>query len=365
GLLACRPRLESAWRRLPTVSDFMDVVEEGGERRIVEKEGPPLDGGGEGTPFHRGRGRLLHPGARLEALGYPDAVTGDATTVPSDQAPLLEVLGLKVHYPIRTGLLRRVTDHVRAVDGIDFAVYRGQTLGLVGESGCGKTTTGRAILRLQRKTAGTVRFAGQDVHALKGPELKAWRRKIQINFQDPYGSLNPRMTVGGAIAEAMAIHGLGGDDAGRRARAAALLEEVGLKPEHLSRYPHEFSGGQRQRIGIARALAVEPELIVCDESVSALDVSVQAQVLNLLRDLQEERGLTYLFISHDLSVVKFMSDMMAVMNAGKIVEMGPADAVYAGPREAYTKRLIDAIPNDSLANIRRRRDEREAAAGAA
>ncbi|MEO0323851.1 MAG: dipeptide ABC transporter ATP-binding protein [Myxococcota bacterium] len=364
GLLSCRPRLETSWRRLPTVADFMDVVEEDAGLRIVEKEGPPLgedDGEGEG-PFHRGRGRLLHPVSRLEALGYPDARTGDASCVAEGEAPLLEVEGLKVHYPIRGGLVRRVRDHVRAVDGIDFRLYRGQTLGLVGESGCGKTTTGRAILRLQDKTAGVIRYAGADVHGLRGPELKAWRRRIQIIFQDPYGSLNPRMTVGGAITEAMTIHGLGGDAGARRERAGALLEEVGLRREHLARYPHEFSGGQRQRIGIARALAVEPDLIVCDESVSALDVSVQAQVLNLLRDLQEERGLTYLFISHDLSVVKFMSDMMAVMNAGKIVELGPADAVYAAPREDYTRRLIEAIPDDSLANIRGRRAAREDAA---
>ncbi len=365
GLLSCRPRLETSWRRLPTVADFMDVEDEGDEVRIVPKPGPDLHeppGATEG-PFHRGRGRLLHPPQRLEALGYPDALAGDATCVPEDAEPLLEVEGLKVHYPIRGGLLRRVTDHVRAVDGIDFRIYRGQTLGLVGESGCGKTTTGRAILRLQPKTGGVIRYDGDDVHALRGPALKAWRRRIQIIFQDPYGSLNPRMTVGGALVEAMTIHGLGGDPAARRERAGELLEEVGLRREHLTRYPHEFSGGQRQRIGIARALAVEPELIVCDESVSALDVSVQAQVLNLLRDLQEERGLTYLFISHDLSVVKFMSDMMAVMNAGKIVELGPADAVYAAPREDYTRRLIDAIPDDSLANIRRRRADREAAAG--
>jgi len=357
GLLACRPRLDSDWRRLPTVSDFMDVVEEDGKIRIEERD---VDEEIEALRS-RGRGRFLHPKPTLEEMGYAAPEGSDATFADPEERPLLEVEALKVWYPIRKGFLRRVVDHVKAVDGIDFDVYRGQTLGLVGESGCGKTTTGRAILKLQDVAGGRILFEGKNVHSLRGEEERAWRRKVQIVFQDPYGSLNPRMTVQSALTEAMSIHGIGEDKADRVERAATLLEEVGLRKDHLRRYPHEFSGGQRQRIGIARALAVGPELIVCDESVSALDVSVQAQVLNLLKDLQEQRDLTYIFISHDLSVVKFMSDMMAVMNAGKIVELGPSDAIYAEPREEYTQRLIDSIPDDSLENIDRRRTDRESA----
>jgi peptide/nickel transport system ATP-binding protein len=264
---------------------------------------------------------------------------------------LLKVENLKVHYPIKKGWLRRVVGHVKAVDGVSFEVYRGQTLGLVGESGCGKTTTGRAILRLVPITAGEVHFEGTNWRSLHGAELRKQRRKMQIVFQDPYSSLNPRLTVEDMLTEAMAVHRLGKTPANRRDRAAALLEEVGLPTAHLRRYPHEFSGGQRQRLGIARALAVEPEFLVCDESVSALDVSVQAQVLNLLKDLQERRGLTYIFISHDLSVVKFMADMMAVMNVGKIVEFGPSEQIYAHPQDDYTRRLIAAIPQVSLEAI--------------
>jgi peptide/nickel transport system ATP-binding protein len=274
---------------------------------------------------------------------------------------LLAVEDLKVHFPIRKGVFSRVSGYVKAVDGVSFNVYRGQTLGLVGESGCGKTTTGRAILRLVPITSGRIGFEGRPLSELRGEELRGLRRKIQIIFQDPYSSLNPRMTVEAMLTEPMSVHKLCGSRSERRERAAALLKEVGLPPEHLRRYPHEFSGGQRQRLGVARALAVEPEFIVCDESVSALDVSVQAQVLNLLKELQEQRNLTYIFISHDLSVVKFMSDMMAVMNAGKIVEFGPSEAIYADPKQDYTKKLIAAIPNDSIENIRKRqRDRRDA-----
>ncbi|MGC1273612.1 MAG: ATP-binding cassette domain-containing protein, partial [Planctomycetaceae bacterium] len=278
--------------------------------------------------------------------------------VPAGTPPLLAVNDLKVHFPIRKGVFSRITDYVKAVDGVSFNVYRGQTLGLVGESGCGKTTTGRAILRLIPITSGKVTFENKPLSELAGDELRTLRRRIQIIFQDPYSSLNPRMTVETMLTEPMAVHGLHGSRQERRDHAAALLKEVDLPPDHLRRYPHEFSGGQRQRLGIARALAVEPEFIVCDESVSALDVSVQAQVLNLLKELQEQRNLTYIFISHDLSVVKFMSDMMAVMNAGKIVEFGPSEAIYADPQQDYTKRLIAAIPDDSIENIRKRQHER-------
>ena len=247
------------------------------------------------------------------------------------------------------------------MDGISFRVYRGQTLGLVGESGCGKTTSGRAILRLIEPTSGRVRFDGTEIGSLSPSQMRQMRNRLQIIFQDPYGSMNPRMTVQSTLVEPMKIQGIGVNAQDQRDRAVALLEEVGMEADHLPRYPHEFSGGQRQRICIARALTVEPEFIICDESVSSLDVSVQAQVLNLLKDLQEQRGLTYIFISHDLSVVKFMADMMAVMNEGKIVDFGPSVNIYAEPREDYTKRLIDATPKDDLEYIKARQADREAA----
>jgi peptide/nickel transport system ATP-binding protein len=364
GLLACRPRLDSKYRLLPTVSDFMateEVALADGTKdiRVVEKQ--LTDADIQRMTTH-GRGRLLHPKSELAAMGHPwdeGHHAPDTKAVEEGATPLLEVRDLQVHFPVRRGVLARVVDYTKAVDGVSFKVYRGQTLGLVGESGCGKTTAGRAILRLIEPTAGTVKFEGVDVGALGSGELRKLRRKMQIIFQDPYGSLNPRMTVESTIVEPMNVHGLGGTRAQRRDRAAALLEEVDLKPEHLRRYPHEFSGGQRQRICIARALAVEPEFLVCDESVSALDVSVQAQVLNLLKRLQESRGLTYIFISHDLSVVKFMADMMAVMNGGKIVEFGPSENIYANPREAYTRKLISATPDDDIDQIRQRSEERE------
>jgi peptide/nickel transport system ATP-binding protein len=358
GLLACRPRLETHYRRLPTVDDFMEVVPKGGKVEIREKK---MTDERLRELTAEGRGSLLHPKIELAAMGHPWEQTpraADTTAVADDVRPLLEVKDLAVHFPVRRGLLGRVVDHIRAVDGVSFKVYQGQTLGLVGESGCGKTTTGRAILRLIEPTAGQVLLDGTDLRKLSQSELRPFRRRMQIIFQDPYGSLNPRMTIESAITEPMVIHNLGKNRQDRRDRAAALLEEVGMSANHLRRYPHEFSGGQRQRICIARAIAVEPELLICDESVSALDVSVQAQVLNLLNDLQYKRGLTYIFISHDLSVVKFMADMMAVMNGGKIVEFGPSQAIYAAPSEQYTRRLISATPNDDLENIRRRVAER-------
>lgn len=262
----------------------------------------------------------------------------------TDADVLLRVEGLTKHFPVREGVLRTVRGHVRAVDGVSFTLRRGETLGLVGESGCGKSTTGRALLRLVEPTSGQVYFDGRDVLSLEGDDLRAFRRKAQIVFQDPYGSLNPRMMIGAMLEEALAVHGLAGDAVGRRRRAVELLELVGLLPEHADRYPHEFSGGQRQRIGIARALSVEPSFIVCDEAVSALDVSVQAQVLNLLADLKDQLGLTYLFIAHDLAVVKHVCDRVAVMYFGRIVETASAESLYRDPRHPYTKALLSAVP---------------------
>jgi peptide/nickel transport system ATP-binding protein len=361
GLLACKPRLDTPYRILPTVSDFMEASGVGPSLRIVEKRMTP-ERLAELTT--QGRGRLLHPESQLAAMGHPweeDRHPPGTATIPEGQAPLLSVRGLKVHFPIRRGIFLRTVGHVKAVDGIDFDVYRGQTLGLVGESGCGKTTAGRAILRLIEPDAGRVIYDGLDIAQLSREALRRIRRRMQIVFQDPYGSMNPRLTIEAAVTEPMVIQGIGKGHRDRRDRAVALLEEVGLEAAHLGRYPHEFSGGQRQRICIARALAVEPEFIVCDESVSALDVSVQAQVLNLLKRLQEKHGLTYIFISHDLSVVKFMADMMAVMDKGQIVEFGPAEAIYAHPKMAYTRTLIAAAPKDDLDSIRRRQAERESA----
>jgi oligopeptide transport system ATP-binding protein len=256
---------------------------------------------------------------------------------------LLEVNALKMWFPIYRGILQRHVADVKAVDGINFHVYRGETLGLVGESGCGKSTTGRAILQLYRPTAGAVLFEGQDLVKLKDNDLRPMRRQMQMIFQDPYASLNPRMTVGSIVSEPLEVHNIG-NKSERLERVRELLRVVGLNPYFINRYPHEFSGGQRQRIGVARALAVNPSFIVCDEPISALDVSIQAQIINLLEDLQEQFGLTYLFIAHDLSVVRHISDRIAVMYLGKIMEMADRDELYRNPMHPYSQALLSAVP---------------------
>ncbi|MEZ0227436.1 MAG: ABC transporter ATP-binding protein [Planctomycetota bacterium] len=266
---------------------------------------------------------------------------------------LLEVTNLKKHFPIKGGLLGRVKGWVKAVDDVSFHVDDGETLGLVGESGCGKTTVGRSLLRLIEPSAGSVRFEGQDFLGLGGEQLRQMRRRMQIIFQDPYSSLNPRMTVEGIVGEALTVHGIARGQERRRI-VEQLLTKVGLSPRHIGRYPHEFSGGQRQRIGIARALALSPKFIVCDDAVSALDVSIQAQILNLLMDLQQELGLSYLFIAHDLSVVEHISDRVAVMYLGKIVEVAKSATIYEHPLHPYTRALLSAIPIPDPLNKRPR-----------
>ncbi|MFZ1746057.1 MAG: dipeptide ABC transporter ATP-binding protein [Nitrospirales bacterium] len=256
---------------------------------------------------------------------------------------LLQVTGLKKYFPVRSGIFSRVSAWVKAVDDVTFHMNQGETLGLVGESGCGKTTVGRSILRLMEPTAGTVTFEGKDVLALSSKELRQTRRRMQIIFQDPYSSLNPRMTIGAIVAEPLKIHGIAkGQDL--QDQVNQLFVRVGLRPEHQSRYPHEFSGGQRQRVGIARALALNPKFIVCDEAVSALDVSIQAQILNLLRDLQQEFHLSYLFITHDLNVVQYLADRIAVMYVGKFAEVAPTEDLFSTPKHPYTQALLSANP---------------------
>jgi len=277
---------------------------------------------------------------------------------PTDDGALLTVTDLRKHFPVRKGLLwEKTVGYVKAVDGVSFSIPAGKTLGLVGESGSGKSTTGYCILQLLKPTSGSVRFMGTELTELKREELRKTRQEMQIVFQDPYSSLDPRMTVGRIVAEPLEVHSIG-TRRGRAERVRSLLEVVGFNPNFTNRYPHEFSGGQRQRIGIARALALSPKLIVCDEPVSALDVSIQAQILNLLKDLQRDFGLTYLFISHDLGVVRTMSDEIAVMNNGELVEVGPAEQVYSQPRHEYTKALFTAVPVPDPRRQKERKAER-------
>jgi len=329
GLLACRPPLNRRLSWLPTVSDFMTIDDEG----------------------------VMHETNKSVAEVTNSLVISPAETAKRHEAlfkqePVLEIKNLKTYFPINKGMFGKAKDYVRAVDDVSFEVYPGETLGLVGESGCGKTTLGRTILKLVQPTEGRIVFKGQDITDFSVKEMRDFRKEMQIIFQDPYSSLNPRITIGEAIMEPMRVHGVFDNDEQRKERVMQLLKRVSLLEQHFYRYPHEFSGGQRQRICIARSLALNPKFIICDESVSALDVSVQAQVLNLLNELKEEFKFTYIFISHDLSVVKFMSDRMVVMQQGKVVEMGLADEIYANPKTEYTRELINAIPKGELEDIK-------------
>jgi oligopeptide transport system ATP-binding protein len=282
----------------------------------------------------------------------------ETATEPSQNGALLSITDLHKHFPIRKGILiERTVGHVKAVDGVSFDIAEGETLGLVGESGSGKSTTGYCIIQLLKPTSGSIVFMGKELLELAREDMRRMRREMQIVFQDPYASLDPRMTVGGIVSEPLEVHGIG-TRRSRQETVRKLLDIVGFNPNFTNRYPHEFSGGQRQRIGIARALALNPKLIVCDEPVSALDVSIQAQILNLLKDLQRDFGLTYLFISHDLAVVRAMSDRIAVMNQGKLVEVGTAEQVYHEPRDEYTKALFAAVPVPDPHRQRERKAER-------
>jgi peptide/nickel transport system ATP-binding protein len=311
GLLACRPVLHPKGERLPIVSDFLENNRPFDVSRYTQAAEPPVE------------------------------IKKTDTTV---KQPFIQVSRLNVWFPSKTNLFGKPVDYVKAIDNIRFEIYKGETLGLVGESGCGKTTLGRTLLGLIQPTSGSVRYDGTDLAKVDAQTMKEMRKDIQIIFQDPYSSLNPRLTIGSAIAEPLKVHNIITSPAQRKDRVVELLEKVNLKAEHFHRYPHEFSGGQRQRIVIARALALNPSFIVCDESVSALDVSVQAQVLNLLNDLKAEMGFTIVFISHDLSVVRYISDRIMVMNKGKIEEIGEAEQVYFNPQKEYTRQLISSIP---------------------
>jgi peptide/nickel transport system ATP-binding protein len=330
GLLACRPPLNKRLKWLPTVADFMTTNENG---EYVEHT----------SSIHQLTDELT--------ISSEERKQGHARLYA--QEPILQIKNVKTFFPLKKNIFGKALSYVHAVDDVSFDVYPGETLGLVGESGCGKTTLGRTILRLIEPTTGEIIFAGKNITSMSSGEMREMRKDIQIIFQDPYSSLNPRITIGQAIMEPMQVHGILENDTARKNRVIELLQRVNMNESHFHRYPHEFSGGQRQRICIARALALKPKFIICDESVSALDVSIQAQVLNLLNELKREFNFTYIFISHDLSVVKFMSDRMVVMNKGKIEEIGDADAIYNNPQTEYTKRLISAIPKGQLEDIKK------------
>ncbi len=338
GLLACRPNPNRLLKRLPVVADFLEgnkidqlFLGEKEPKDNIESEN--IDASNEKTLAHL-----------LEINSYTPQEIESRRAILYGSAPLIQIKNICTWFPLKQGLFSKAKDFVKAVDDISFDVFPGETLGLVGESGCGKTTLGRSIIRLVEPTSGNIIFEGKDITSLKSSELRLLRRDVQIIFQDPYSALNPRLTVGNALMEPLQVHNMFKTNAERKAHVLNLLSRVDLKPEHFNRYPHEFSGGQRQRIVIARALALQPKFIICDESVSALDVSVQAQVLNLLRELQQEFGLTYIFISHDLAVVKHISDRMIVMNKGKIEEQGFPEDIYNNPQAEYTRKLIAAIP---------------------
>ncbi|MBK4730970.1 ABC transporter ATP-binding protein [Oxynema sp. CENA135] len=354
GLLACRPQPDKRLVYLPTVADFMEEV---------------TDDSGEVEMRSKSPDRSPTPEAAAAGATPTEAPPTEISAVESDRrlnqlqerGVLLSANNLQVAFPIR-GIFGETQRYFMAVKGVSFEVYLGETLGLVGESGCGKTTLARSLLRLVEPTGGEVIFDGKNVIDLEGLSLRQVRQQMQIIFQNPFGSLNPRMNIGALVMEPLRIHFPKQKKATHRDRAAYLLERVGLNPELMNRYPHEFSGGQRQRVCIARALALNPKFIICDESVSALDVSVQAQVLNLLKELQREFELTYIFISHDLSVVKFMSDRIMVMNQGKIEEIGPAEQIYRQPQQTYTRSLIDSIPTGSLERIKEQQSGRQLSA---
>jgi peptide/nickel transport system ATP-binding protein len=335
ALLACRPKINTFQPVLPTVSDFMEVLPTG---EIVEK------------PFVKDDSL---PGV---VNNYIDTMAElkRKLTIQQSKNPLVKVDDLRVHFPIKKNFFGKVKEYVRAVDGVNFEIFPGETVGLVGESGCGKTTLGRTLLRLVEPTSGRIIFNDIDIAGLSQEALRKSRKNFQMVFQDPYASLNPMLTVGETIMEPMKVHNILKNGKERREKVNELLETVGLTAAHFDRYPHEFSGGQRQRISIARALALSPKCIICDESVSALDVSVQAQVLNLLNKLKREMGITYLFITHDLSVAKYMSDRIFVMNQGRIIESGTPEQIFNQPQNDYTRALIQAIPKGDVEDIRKR-----------
>ena len=335
GLLTCRPPLDKRLYRLPTIADFMNVSADGMMRESRTKISDIVN------KFVISKKEREEQHKKLYS-----------------KEPILRITDLKTHFPIRTGIFNKVSGYVKAVDGVSFDVYPGETLGLVGESGCGKTTLGRTILRLVEPTSGEILFENKSLIHLSKEELRVVRKDIQIIFQDPYSSLNPRITIGEAIMEPMQVHNILKNNTERKNKVIELLERVSMTEEHFYRYPHEFSGGQRQRICIARALALSPKFIICDESVSALDVSVQAQVLNLLNELRAVFNFTYIFISHDLSVVKFMADRMIVMNKGVIEEIGDADEIYENAQSEYTKKLISSIPKGQLEDIKRAQEQK-------